>query len=135
VNGKIRSSNAFGATGGGLLYKDNTDYLFLGPTSGGQAYGAYINIAGSTNTDTSAGAGGLTFGTTGASPAMVIKATTGNVGIKTTSPQRALEVADQVRISNGSYHCDFLAGYSCDPAYDVTLQCSNGSCLCLRCGM
>ncbi|MBK9147891.1 MAG: tail fiber domain-containing protein [Flavobacteriales bacterium] len=57
VAGRMLLSNGFSADNAALLYRSNTDYLFLGPQSGSSANGAAIALYGSTNA-----AGGNTNG-------------------------------------------------------------------------
>lgn len=92
IDGKLKLTNSFNATNAAVVYKSDTDYLYLGAESGTTANGAAISLAGSTNTDTAAGAGSLTLHAVGASNGFVLKATTGNVGIGTTTPATKLHV-------------------------------------------
>jgi hypothetical protein len=104
VAGRIRVTNAYSSTNGAITYKNGTDYLWFGPESGSSTNGAYIALAGSSNSETYAGSGGIEFATSGAGTAMVIKATTGNVGIGTTSPISALNI-----LKNSTYNLDTSA--------------------------
>lgn len=49
VAGRVLLRNGFSADNAALLYRSNTDYLFLGPQSGSSAQGAALSLYGSTN--------------------------------------------------------------------------------------
>ncbi|MFZ1694577.1 MAG: hypothetical protein WAT74_15375 [Flavobacteriales bacterium] len=49
VAGRMLLRNGFSAVNAALLYRSNTDYLFLGPQSGSSAQGAALSLYGSTN--------------------------------------------------------------------------------------
>lgn len=58
VAGRVLLQNGFSADNAALLYRSNTDYLFLGPQSGSSANGAALSLFGSTN-DISGNANGM----------------------------------------------------------------------------
>jgi hypothetical protein len=60
VAGKSLFTNGFSADNAALIYKNNTDYMFLGPQSGSSANGGAMALFGSTNVS-GGNAGGVDF--------------------------------------------------------------------------
>ncbi|MEQ1733426.1 MAG: tail fiber domain-containing protein [Bacteroidia bacterium] len=109
VNGKILLTNGYSATNGALVYKNTTDYLFLGPVSGSTNQGATLALYGTTNNEAAIpNPGGIDLSVITASPALRIL-TSGNVGIGNTTPTEKLDVAGNVKLS-GALMPNNLAG-------------------------
>ncbi|NNT70847.1 hypothetical protein HKT18_01340 [Flavobacterium sp. IMCC34852] len=64
VAGKAFLTDGFSADNAALIYRNNTDYMFLGPQSGSSANGAAMALFGSTNT-AGGNAGGIDFNVPG----------------------------------------------------------------------
>ncbi|MBK8600835.1 MAG: tail fiber domain-containing protein [Flavobacterium sp.] len=60
VAGRSLFTNGFSADNAALIYRNNTDYMFLGPQSGSSANGAALALFGSTNVS-GGNAGGVDF--------------------------------------------------------------------------
>lgn len=89
VAGRTFLTNGFSADNAALVYRNNTDYMFLGPQSGSSANGAAMALFGTTNS-TGGNAGGVDFNV----PTGLVRITSaGNVGIGAT-PARKLEVSN-----------------------------------------
>lgn len=91
VSGKLLLQNGFSSDNGALVYKNDTDFLFIGPQSGTSTNGAIIGIRGTTNTSGAVAAGSLNLGSKNNPYAVLIEGTSGNVGIGTTSPGARFE--------------------------------------------
>lgn len=93
VTGKTLLTNGFSSNNGALLYKKNTDYLFIGPSSGTTSDGAALILLGNNNTSSGLDSGSIGLNTpVGGSYEFFISGTTGNVGIGTTTPGSKLAV-------------------------------------------
>ncbi|MEQ1733957.1 MAG: tail fiber domain-containing protein, partial [Bacteroidia bacterium] len=103
VTGKTLLTNGFSATNAALVYKNNTDYMYLGPQSGTSVNGGYISLFGSTNTEAMApNPSGIDMGVIGSSPALRI-INNGMVGIGTATPTRTLDVNGDVQLSGNLF--------------------------------
>jgi hypothetical protein len=99
VTGKALLTNGFSATNGALLYKSNTDHMYLGPQSGSSAQGGVINLFGSSN-NVSGNPGGIDLITSLNNRIRILS--NGNVGINTSNPQEILHVVGNIRMEDGN---------------------------------
>jgi hypothetical protein len=98
VAGKALLTNGFSPTNAALLYKNTTDYLYLGPQSGSSVNGATLNIYGATNNESfSPNPGGIDFNTIGGISRILDN---GNFGIGTAAPSHKLEVFESAGGAN-----------------------------------
>ena len=98
LSGKAIFENGFSADNAALVYKNNTDYMFLGPQSGSSANGGAVALFGSTNV-IGGNAGGIDLNV--ASGQLRITSA-GNVGIGSSSPQDKLHIVGNLRMVDGN---------------------------------
>jgi hypothetical protein len=89
VSGRALLTNGFGADNAALVYKNTSDYMFLGPQSGSAANGGSIALYGSSNA-VGSNAGGIDLNVSGGQMMRVTSA--GNVGINMTAPTAKMHV-------------------------------------------
>lgn len=87
--GKAFFENGFSTDNAALVYRNNTDYMFLGPQSGSSANGGAMALYGSTNVS-SGNAGGIDFNVISG---LVRLTAAGRVGIGTPTPAGQLELS------------------------------------------
>jgi len=98
LSGKAIFENGFSADNAALVYKNNIDYMFLGPQSGSSANGGAIALFGSTNV-IGGNAGGIDLNV--ASGQLRITSA-GNVGIGSSTPQDKLHIVGNLRMVDGN---------------------------------
>jgi|GEM_PF-1088381 len=89
LSGRALLTNGFGADNAALVYKNTSDYMFLGPQSGSAANGGSIALYGSSNA-VGSNAGGIDLNVSGGQMMRVTSA--GNVGINMTAPTAKMHV-------------------------------------------
>lgn len=89
LSGKAFFENGFTTDNAALVYRDNTDYMFLGPQSGSSANGGAMALFGSTNVS-GGNAGGIDFNVISG---LVRLTAGGRVGIGTPTPGGQFELS------------------------------------------
>ena len=93
-------TNGFTATNAALLYKPDTDYMFIGPSTGTSTNGGVISLNGATY---ATNPGAIIFNTPGSGlTELFISGTNGNVGIGTTAPTEKLDVTGSIKMVDGN---------------------------------
>ena len=99
LSGKAFFENGFTTDNAALVYRNNTDYMFLGPQSGSSANGGAMALYGSTNVS-SGNAGGIDFNVISG---LVRLTAAGRVGIGTPTPSGQLELSLDQGIKPGTF--------------------------------